>query len=282
MKDRLSKRTLALLVAAGLLISVGTFTGVRAYPNIQSDYYRAHFYMNHLQVHLLENGRDVCGGANTLDGETKVTGALATDSSGLGYKDDDNIGSVEPGKIYQEKIQAENGQDISQFVRITIRKYWVETKDGKVVKTKNAAGKTVPKKTTVLSPELIHLRFNGADGFNTDDWFINPKETTTESSTYYYKYLLKGNAKTDPLVEELMIDPSVAAREEEPVITHEDGRTIYTYVYKYDGCAFYIEADVQAIQTHNAQKAIESQWGPDIEATYSESNGSESGSLSLK
>ncbi|MBR6732073.1 MAG: hypothetical protein IKL91_05095, partial [Bacteroidales bacterium] len=71
-----------------------------------------------------------------------------------------------------------------------------------------------------------------------------------------------------------------AEREDEPEVTKDGNRTIYTYVYKYDGCAFYIEADVQAIQAHNAQDAIESQWCPDISATYDVN--SDSGSLSLK
>ena len=43
--------------------------------------------------------------------------------------------------------------------------------------------------------------------------------------------------------------------------TEENGKTVFTYRYDYDGAAFFIEADVQAIQTHNAQDAIRSQWG---------------------
>ena len=85
---------------------------------------------------------------------------------------------------------------------------------------------------------------------------------------------------TDLLFDQIKIDASVAAREKDPVVTKEDGRTIFTYVYKYDGCAFYIEADVQAIQGHNAQQAIESQWCHDIEATYDLD--SDSGSLKAK
>ena len=158
---RLSKRTLALLVAAGLLLSAGTITGVRAYPNITSDRYNAHFYLNHLQVHLLENGEDVCGGHNTLDGSDKVPGPLATE---LKYKDDSNLGSVEPGMVYKEEIAARNGQDISQFVRVTVRKYWVKTDGkGKVATTTDASGNTVPVKTTALSPSQIHLRYGGSD-----------------------------------------------------------------------------------------------------------------------
>ena len=278
MKNRLSKRTLALLVAAGLLLSVGTVTGARALPNIISDNYRAHFYLNHLQVHLWENDKDVCDGENTLDGSNKITGALATE---LNYKDDSNLGSVEPGKVYKEEIKAQNGKDISQFVRLTVRKYWVETDgEGNVLTTTDVSGNTVPKKTTKLSPGQIHLMYGGEDGFNSDKWFENPNEKTTESSTYYYSELLPGGEFTDLLFDQLKIDKSVAEREDEPVVTKEGNRTIYTYVYKYDGCAFYIEADVQAIQAHNAQDAIESQWSQDIAATYDLA--SDSGSLELK
>ena len=283
---RLSKRTLALLVAAGLLLSVGTVTGARAIPNILSDRYNAHFYLNHLQVHLVENGEDACGEVNTL-GDQKVTGSLLAKERGheIGYTDDDNLGSVEPGKVYREEIAARNGQDISQFVRITVRKYWVKTdENGKVKTITDVSGNKVPVKTTTLKPSQIQLMYDGKEGFNEDAWFENPAEKTEESSTYYYKNLLPGsedgNSDTDLLFDQLKIDASVAAREKDPVVTKEDGKTIFTYVYKYDGCAFYIEADVQAIQGHNAQEAIESQWSPDIAATYDLD--SDSGSLSLK
>lgn len=275
-RQKMSKRTAALLVAALMLLSVGTFTGVRAAPQIQSDLYRAHFYLNHLQVHLLENGTDVCGGENTLNGEAKVIGRLATS---LGYNSDSDMGSVEPGMVYKEEIQAQNRQDVSEFVRMTIRKYWVVTEDGKIVTTQNSAGKTVPLKTTELSPDLIHLMYNGSDACN-PAWQEVTQESTTESKTYIYKNLLKDGATTEPIFNQLKIDKSVAVRDPEPIVTKDGDRTIYTYVYRYDGCAFYIEADVQAIQTHNAQDAIRSQWGPYINATYSIDD--DTGSLSVK
>ena len=37
--------------------------------------------------------------------------------------------------------------------------------------------------------------------------------------------------------------------------------TVITYSYDYDDFTFYIEADVQAIQTHNASDALKSLWG---------------------
>ena len=123
-KKSLSGRTIVLLTADVLLL-FGGIGGAVAAPSIQSQDYTAWFYLNHLQVHLLENGQDVCGGENTLDGASKVTGDLATN---LGYKDG-KLGNVEPGKVYEERIQAENGQDIPQFVRLTVRKYWVEVNE---------------------------------------------------------------------------------------------------------------------------------------------------------
>ena len=275
-KTKMSVRTAALLAAAALLFAGGTYTGVRAVPNIQSQYYETHFYLNHLQVHLLENGEDVCGGKNDLNGETKVTGRLAT---ALGYESDDKLGAVEPGKLYQEEIAAQNGQDISQFVRMTIRKYWVQTdENGKVVTDENGD----PVKITTLKPSQIHLRYDpGEDGYNTSAWTEVTADRTTESRTYVYNSLLPGGEATDEIFRYVMIDKNVADDYTE-TSTKEGSKTIYTYEYKYDGCAFFIEADVQAIQPHNAQEAIESQWGSGIRATYTETENGESGSLSVE
>ena len=35
--------------------------------------------------------------------------------------------------------------------------------------------------------------------------------------------------------------------------------------YDYDGASFVVEAEVDAVQTHNAQSAIKSAWGVDVE-----------------
>ena len=42
-----------------------------------------------------------------------------------------------------------------------------------------------------------------------------------------------------------------------------DGNTI-RYTYKYDGYSFHVDAEVDAVQTHNAQEAIKSAWGVDV------------------
>ena len=262
-KKKMSKKTMALLAAAVMLLAGSGIMGTKASFTAVSDDYMAEFYLNHLQVHLLENGEDVCGGSNTLDGASKVTGALATE---LGYtkgSDGEELGTVEPGKVYKEEVAARNGQDIPQYVRMTVRKYWVET-DGKGnVKTDEQGN---PVKTTKLSPDQIRLTYGkdnpkakARDLYNKGAWVINSEESTTESATYYLKQPLAGGADSALLFDRVMIDGAVAQGTVET--SKENGKTIYTYKYDYDGFAFFIEADVQAIQTHSAQDAIHSQWG---------------------
>lgn len=247
------KYVIPFIAAVVLLVGgvIGAFAASGAGPLLRSDDYQAWFYMNHLQVHLLENGRDVCGGHNTLDGESKVSGELV---QYLGYSSDgetDNLGSVEPGMLYKEKIAARNGQDIPIYVRMTIRKYWV------IVDDDNVAQEKAPD----LSPEKIHLTY-GSQPYNSDDWFVNEDESTSEMKTYYYRKQVEPDDDTSDLFDSLIIDKKLAEKEEESRTTDEEtGVTKITYKYKYNGYAFIIKADVQAIQTHNIEDAIHSQWG---------------------
>ena len=63
---RLSKRTLALLAATALLFAGGGFAGTRAALTYFSEDYTAAFELEHLQVHLVENGVDVCHSENDI------------------------------------------------------------------------------------------------------------------------------------------------------------------------------------------------------------------------
>lgn len=241
------------IAAIVLLIGgvIGAFAASGAGPEIKSADYKAWFYMNHLQVHLLENGRDVCEGHNTLDGGSKVTGELV---QYLGYSSDgekDKLGSVEPGMLYKEKIAARNGQDIPIYVRLTVRKYWVIADENNVAK----------EKAPDLSPDMIHLTY-GDKAYNSDGWFENEVESTSEMKTYYYRKQVEPNDDTSDLFDSLMIDNKLAEKEEESRTKDEEtGVTKITYKYRYNGYAFIIKADVQAIQTHNIEDAIHSQWG---------------------
>jgi len=257
---KIGKKTLIPLIIALALVlggAMGAFGLTSSGLPFESKDYKAQFYMNHLQVHLLENGRDVCGGHNTLDGESKVSGDLVQN---LGYSRADNadgvetLGSVEPGKLYAEKIQAENGQDVPIYVRVTIRKFWMSEEKG-------SDGSTELVKATDLSPDKIGLKYGEAD-YNSKDWFINESESTAEQTTYYYKHQVASKDVTEPLFDSLLIDNTVMAKEKLSEKTDEEtGVTTIKYKYTYDRYAFFIKADMQAIQTHNANDAIHSQWG---------------------
>jgi len=170
-------------------------------------------------------------------------------------------GTVEPGRTYKEEISAANGENIDQYVRLTIRKYWVDPEG---------------KKATYMDPALIRLDYKDENknvkAYNTGAWQINPKEHTPESDTYYLTKMLpgvKGSDKLNPsalLFNQLTIDDSIMDkehmnREESSVKDGNKTITTYTYTYDYDNYTFYIEANVQAIQTHNVNDAIDSLWG---------------------
>lgn len=280
---KLSKRTLALMAATALLFTGGSFTGTKAALTYFSNDYTAEFELDHIHVHLLENGSDVCEGNNKYntvhrsDDETakarekKYRGNLF--EKNLGYKFDGEVedhqtdapaytlgtpGTVEPGKTYPEEIKVRNGSgeenksDIPQYVRLTVRKYWVKTDEN---------GKRT--KDTTLSPSLIKLSF-GDEPYNSSKWILNESENkgSAETQTYYYKTILNGGETSAPLFDSLTINKSVADAYTEHVSEDKQGnKTVYTYTYDYDGYTFFVEADVQAIQTHNVNDAIGALWG---------------------
>ena len=265
-----SKRTAALLTATVMLLIGGGITGTKASLEYFSEDYVADFELDHIQVHLIENDRDVCEGNNgddsvhgTYTGVKKVKGNLL---NYLGYKADlytedtaayqikSTLGKVEPGRTYDEKIKARNGQNIPQYLRLTVKKYWVNTETGK--------------KDTRLDPKLIDLNYskNEGQGYNAGPWIRNKAESTPESETYYYSKILPAGDDTPLLFDELTIDKSIVDKDNMTTTTKttQEGNkkiTVYTYSYDYNGYAFYIEADVQAIQTHNVNDAIPSLWG---------------------
>lgn len=280
---RLSRRTLALITAAVLLFGGGSYGVTKAALTYFSNDYTAEFELDHIHVHLLENGNDVCHGENKYstvhrsDSKTDAGERKAKYKGNLleeyfGYTNPDHYssdpaytlgtpGTVEPGRSYPEKIQVRNGSgeenksQVPQYVRLVVKKYWVKT-----VKT---GDKETKAKDTELSPELIKLSYE-KETYNTSNWILNESENeeSAETQTYYYNKVLEGGQTTEPLFDTLMIDNSVAAAYTEHVAEEQQGnKTIYTYTYDYDGYTFYIEADVQAIQTHNVNDAISSLWG---------------------
>ena len=117
------------------------------------------------------------------------------------------------------------------------------------------------KKRTDLDPSTIDLHLI-TDG----DWIEDPATTNdAERKTLYYKKVLTTNSgETTPFADTLKIDDVVATKVMQTV-TYEGDYKVLTTTYDYDGLMFVIEAEVDAVQTHNAVAAIKSAWGKDVE-----------------
>ena len=50
----------------------------------------------------------------------------------------------------------------------------------------------------------------------------------------------------------------------------DDGKTITSYTYIYDGYGFVVQVETDAVQTHHARAAIRSAWGMQDEAILSQ------------
>ena len=153
------------------------------------------------------------------------------------------IGTAKPGMTYSENISVKNNGSAPEFVRLVVRKYW--TKSGQTVKD------------TELTPALIELGLS-------DGWKENESEATAEMSVYYCTSSLAAES-TSQAIETVRVDGTVLTSKDNITVSEKPSgnKTVFIYTYKYDGYAFNIEAEAQAVQTHNANDAIKSIWGVD-------------------
>lgn len=233
MKKNLSRKTLALIAAAAILFAGGTFTATRAVLNIFSPEHFLEFETSNQAVRLIENGQD-------------PTDKLLTTLNS----------KVSPGKSYTEELTAKNYSDVSQFVRVIVRKYWMED-SGKV----HSFGDDLDDGTKVTVPDPTKIKLTEA---NTDLWQRNELESTVEREVYYYKNSVASGDVTKPLTATIKVDSSVAdpfTRDPDLDPSQIPAGTVITYIYDYDGYKICLEAEAQSVQTHNAQKAVMSLWG---------------------
>ncbi len=163
------------------------------------------------------------------NGEDVSDGTLLLDLKGV----------ANPGMTYNENISVKNSSTTAdEFVRLVVRKYWTDT-DGN--------------KDTTLDPNWIEL------DLASDSWKL--VERTDEMSYYYCTNQLSPGDESQ-VFKAVRINRAIAdevTKESKSV----DGGTVWTYKYKYDGYVFNVEAEAQAVQTHNANDAIKSIWGVD-------------------
>lgn len=230
------------VLAAGLLVfsSVG---GARAALTYYSETYSSRVEMFDIGVTLLENGNEVSWrnyDSKKADGTwNDATGELLTGLIPEGEE-------FKLGKTYPEELSVKNSGTINQYVRVNIYKYWLSAEDENGDRSK----------LQDLSPELIKLNFVNLGS----DWIIDESASTAERTVLYYNKVLGSGETTPLLADTISIDGSLAAKVSQTTET-SGGYTTITTVYSYDGVQFCIEAEVDAVQEHNAEDAIWSAWG---------------------
>lgn len=239
-KKSFPKKPALILTAAALLLVGSTVGSTRAALTYYSENYSAQMNMQSIGISLLENDKVVSSRDYVSNNEWKGTsqGTLLTNLLG---KDE----TFTPGKKYNEAISVKNSGTIDTFVRVIITKSWQDEEGNK---------------NTTLSPDLIELNFLTDNG-----WQIAKDQSTTERTVLYYTKAVAAGDSTPALSDTIRIKPSIA----KDVTKHVDGNTI-TYTYKYNGYAFHIDAEVDAVQTHNAKDAIKSAWGVDVNVSDDE------------
>ena len=226
----------AMLALAVGLLAYSTVGGTRAALTYYSQTYTSQFEMFDIGITLLENGTEVHQRNYSKDSRDFVENfnqQLLTTLTEVGTgKTSDKF---EFGKKYKEELTVANTGTIDEYVRLTVRKYWV-----------NADGKT---KRTDLDPSLINVHFT-----NDPNWLVDSAYTdsSTERTTLIYNTPLKKGEMIKAVVSEVKTEKTA------------DGMTIVTTTYTYNGLRFVVEAEAEGVQTHNAVDAIKSAWGRNV------------------
>lgn len=170
----------------------------------------------------------------TIDGEPveegKEAGALLQGTE-----------EMDPGYTYAQRIAAANNATEEEYVRIIVKKYWVDE-----------AGI----KQTDLDPSYIELRSQSSD-YNTAGWILNEEESTKEQSVYYCIAPVAPGAESPALFDGIRISPETARQD----LTYSGDQTEVTPSYAYNGMHAAVEIEVQSVQAAHAEEAIPSAWG---------------------
>lgn len=302
MKKRKTNRmpilTMVLFVAASGLLLFSTIGGARAALTYYSENYTSSFEMFHIGVTLNENGDPVSKRDYDKNGNWKESGGA------LLQRELEPNNDIVLNKEYTEELTVTNSGDIDEYVRVTILKYWLDTRTlpaGKELEDLTEKELAALCKLTDLSPALIDLNLicDATKAYNegkdngwildrqlTNSELVNDKNPGERTVLYYSKPLVTeeeaknegGESTTQPFADTLRIDGSIASIVSQTKTTEKTANGEFTTIvttYKYNGVTFIIKAQVDAVQTHNAEDAILSAWGREVSIA-------EDGTLSLR
>ncbi|MCI8930096.1 MAG: hypothetical protein HFI02_02470 [Lachnospiraceae bacterium] len=248
-KTRGVRTAWVLFAAAAVLLLFSAANSSRAALTYYSENYSAEFQMFDIGVTLLENGSEASWRNYTQKDDVWQEGGGELLSHLL---DGEAGGKIQPGKAYSEELSVRNSGSIDEYVRVILYCYW-EDKDGNRV--------------TDVSPGLIELGLTG------NGWVEDASASTEERKVVYYTGILPAGQQTPALSDTLTINEKAAlmmsggeGQEEAGADGNpgDNGSTGQAMAYGYDGLRFVLEAEVNAVQTHNAEEAIKSAWGVDV------------------
>ena len=268
-----------MILAAVLFVTtaVSMIRNANAELNIISDEYEPDFEMYHIGVTLNENDNPIAwrnyqqnvgeNEGDTTDGNWHVNGETSLFAE---------LENVKPGVEYDEVLTVSNSGTIDEYVRVTIYKYWLaEEEQGP--NSKNASDS----KDTSLNPAYIILNLINLDA---EHWILDEAYSTDERTVLYYAYPLtksdgeyfdEENGTTVPFADKMMLDPEIATFYYQERVEENDFTTVTNY-YLYDGKQFCVDIQVDGVQTHHADEAIQSAWGRKVNWN------SKTGKISLK
>lgn len=250
-KKKIWTRPALLLSLSAVLLLLSTVGSTRAALTYYSQDYAIDVQIQSIGVSLLENGT-VVSSRDYLDQGTDGfveggSGELLKDRFGTG----ENQERLVPGKPYSEVLSVRNSGAIDEYVRVIVTRSWQK---------QNADGTWV--KATDLDPSLIGLDLDWAEknGWLRDSGAVGSDK---ERTVLYYSRPVAPGGETPAICSKLCLSGTLmdAYDTEE---TPAEGGTIITTTYRYNGYKFVLEAEVDAVQTHNAEDAIKSAWGVDV------------------
>ena len=258
-----------LFLLAVVLLFAGSVGGTQAALQIYSSDYISAFELDHIGITLYENGTPV---SFRNYGDAAASGFTEKQDGDLVLKTLEDDPSFQIGRKYPFVITCKNTGTIDHYLLVTVYKYWVQVGEDEEFGLKgwfHGLSSNTEKLLDVEkhSPATIHLGYNGSEGYNSSAWAKDPDSSTAERDVYYYTGILPVGGETAPLFDTLWVDSSVA----KSVITNTVG-SLTTYTYAYDGYGFVVQAEADAVQTHNAKAAIRSAWGLQSDAMTSQMN----------
>lgn len=230
----LQTRILLIALVAGFVtcLIMMTVAPARSALVFQSDKYEAEIQQTHIGVTLTENGEDVGATGQLLREDQEARDYLLYNET---TKKVDEF--MQPGQVYREAISVKNvSDDMDEYVRLTVRKYWAEGEDGQ------------PTKSAELDPGLIELVFDEASA---EKWVFSEGESNDERLVFYYKTVLpKGEHAAEPAITGIRVSEAI-----------KNVKQDYS-----KNCYLALSAQVDSVQVRNAVDAAKSAWGVDVTA----------------